>query len=91
MVHQRQTALAPRSPNRIGDGGVSRGVRAVAALLVQRALAILMIRPPLDVHISAGDAPFEYAPVEAVSGRTCRHFDRSIDHSSSLKIDQPIV
>ncbi|KAH6779308.1 hypothetical protein C2S52_010545 [Perilla frutescens var. hirtella] len=80
-AHQRQTALAPRPPNRIGDGGVSGGVRAVTALLVQGALAILMIWPPLNSQVSAGDAAFEYAPVETVSGCTRRHCNRLIDHS----------
>lgn len=69
-VHQRQTALAPRSPNRIGNVAVTRGVGAVAALLVQGALAILMIGAALDLHVSTGDAAFEYAPVETVSGCT---------------------
>lgn len=69
-AHQRQTALAPRPPNRIGNVAVTRGVGAVAALLVQGALAILVIGAALNAHVSAGDAAFEYAPVETVPSCT---------------------
>lgn len=81
-IHEQQTALAPRPLHRIRDVVVSRGVGAVAALLVQGALAVLMIGPALDAHVSAGDASLEYAPVETVAGR--RHIDRSIE----IGIDQ---
>ena len=76
-IHERQAALAPRPSDRIGDGIEARGVGAVAALLVKGALAILMVRPALDVHVPAGDASLEYSAVETVAGRTRRHIEIS--------------
>lgn len=78
-VHHRQAALAPRPPDRIRDVVVPRGVAAVAALLVKGALAVLMVRPPLDPRVPAGDAALEYPAVETVAGRTRRHSDLSTD------------
>lgn len=73
IVHQGETTLAPRSPNRVRNVVVSWRVVAMAALFVQGALTVLVIWAALDAHISAGNAAFEHAPEKTVSSCTRRH------------------
>lgn len=85
-IHHRQASLAPGASDRVRDVVVAGSVAAVAALLVEGALAVLMVRPPLDPRVTAGDAALEY-PAETVAGRSRRHTaDRSI-RDSDLRVE----